>query len=73
MLLNEVGLGLTISKLICQSFGGEIKLNSNLRRGTDISISFKLSDKSEAHSSCTMLVVDKCQSIGQFFRNNEEL
>ena len=35
-------------------------------------ISIRLSDKSEAHSSCTMVLNDRCQSINQFFKNNEK-
>ena len=67
MLHKDVSLGLTISKLICQSFGGEIKVKPH-KLGTEISISFRLSDKSEAHSSCTMVLNDKCQSINAFFK-----
>ena len=62
-----------MSKLICQSLGGDIKVNSGFSKGNEISISFRLSDKSEAHSSCTILLGDKFQSINQFFKNNEEL
>ena len=42
LLRKDVSLGLTLSKLICQSFGGDIKVNRELPKGNEMSISFKL-------------------------------
>ena len=41
-----IGLGLHISKMICQEFGGEIIVNSQWKKGTNFTFLFALADSS---------------------------
>ncbi len=51
-----IGLGLHISKMICQEFGGEIIVSSKWNKGTNFTFLFALADSSTIENKLGMRI-----------------